>query len=346
MNFDLFDDPSDLPQTPSVVHGKTFRVASGNAFLVEESGEETGLSCLPEVQEGFYVMPNSLVRGSNLGTLFNARKGTKDDRYAITGKVIADNRHCKLTYTGLELRQAELDVFIGVLHLASSTSHDLRKPLVFTAPRFLKSIGWVQEDKHPSKKDYDRLTDSLKALASAKIYVEQYRSIGPNERIPVGEFSGGNLLAEFKWRKEGASRHYEVNLDPKIALIFTKNEYTIGSHSLRRELDGRQPLAKMLLEYYLTSREPIPISIYELAARAGLCMTHKNTFRRVFVAACEHLVKINFLESFHIDDQKRLHVKRQPLKRIAPSSGAIYNNVYVDNVVDAILKKVTPVQMS
>lgn len=334
-NLSLFEESLSLNSLSS--SGLKYEVIDQEGGVVfehkaEKQNDEIGFSSLPDVPLGFYTMPNALVRGA----LFNARKSGGGKRESFENKLICDTRYCKLSYWGFELRQSDLDVLIGILHLMNSTGHDLRKPMPIYSASFIKDLGWIKQGSNPSKKDYDRLEASLKYLHGGTVFLAQYR-VKDDRRIKIAEYPG-RLIQSMTWVK-GATigGYYNIEMDPKIASIFTNNEYTICSHDLRRKIDGRQTLAKFLIQYLMTSRDPIPESIDSLAEKAELAMEHKNTFRRVFESACGTLVELGFLESYTIDKKKKLHVKRSPLKRVSPNQGAIYDNVPVDFTVEKVL---------
>lgn len=242
-------------------------------------------------------VPNEFIR-SSLFTVTNHNK----KREMYVGKELHVLGEGTITYTGEELRQADEDVWMQVIHvLKTQAVENNQSGLVSFQPySMVKSLGWPATPHYRKK-----LLDSLKRMKEASIVVESKR---------LGAGFAVSLINKFLWSglnnntTSGSSKDlWQVWIDSTVVRLFSDVEYTKIAWNQRQELTD---LGKWLHGYYSSHRVPFRVSVSSLQKSCGSKMKHQKHFKASLRTALTHLVQIGFLEEFFIDAKNHVHVKR------------------------------------
>lgn len=244
---------------------------------------------LPNWAQGLRGIPNALAR-SALFCVGNPR--IKERRY-FNGELIAATGGITLMYTGSELRQDDLDVFLQVLHLAKEQK--LGENIQFTAWSMILAMGWA---KH--MESYQRLSACMIRMKATALCLTVESRTGSRMGF------AGSLIGQFDWRETGSNeplREWSVSLEQKIVLLFEPAAYSLLNWRTRLDLP---PLAARLHSYYSTHREPFPVSTELLHKISGSKIKELRKFRYELRAALILLVTNGFFLEAHIDTKSDL----------------------------------------
>lgn len=196
-------------------------------------------------------------------------------------------------YTGPELRQDDLDVFLQVLHMAKEQK--LGEDIGFTARSMIMALGWqVHSDS------YERLADCMNRMKATALRLTVERQAG--ERMSFT----GSLMGEFTWREVGSNdplRLWTVSLEKNIVKLFAPDAYSLINWKTRLNLP---PLAKFLHAFYSTHRMPFPHKVETLHKLTGSKIKEVRKFKYELKAALALLVEKGFLLSAKVDDKSGL----------------------------------------
>lgn len=198
------------------------------------------------------IAPNSLLRCA----LFSAAGGKKEllQRAKIEGPAGA-----ALTYTGPRLGQPDLDIWYALLNI--DISDDGWRE--FSTRAILKMMG-----RTCGKSDREWLTLGVARLSATNLEVR------PDAlRVTYG----GSLVDEFI-RNDEHEGWWRVRLNPRLADLFSHNEWTIIDKSVRGAL-ARKPLAQWLHAFYSTHHAPFPYSAAALMKLSGAGGGETHRFR-------------------------------------------------------------------
>lgn len=255
---------------------------------------------LPQWPRDSRGIPNAIARSS----LFNVANVRKGERRYFDKEEVASTKGITLVYTGAELRQNDLDVFLQVLHLAKEQK--LGEDISFTAWSMILALGWSQ-----SSDSYERLSDSMNRMKATALRLTVERPTG--ERMSFT----GSLMGEFTWRETGSNeplRLWTVSLERNIVKIFAPDAYSLLNWKTRLDLP---PLAKFLHAFYSTHKTPFPHKVETLHKLTASKIKEVRKFRYELKGALALLVENGFLLSAKIDPKSDLvSVERKFDRRI------------------------------
>lgn len=235
------------------------------------------------------VIPNDMIR-SSLFTVCNS--SIARDYYK--NKKLFSFYSTDITYTGEELRQDDMDVWMELIFLASSCESDC---LSF---RPYQLIGDIGRPKRPQYKT--QVKDSLERMSAT------------NVTIYNNYFSEGislSLVRKFQWNDAGGQlKEWHVWLEPEVVKLFEKLGHTYSKvhWEQRKKL---KPLAKWLHAFYSTHAEPQPIHLSKILKLCGSRMSTLRHFKENIRKSLLELVQVGFLVDYHIDIENVLHVDRK-----------------------------------
>jgi hypothetical protein len=237
--------------------------------------------------------PNAFLRAAMFcaGKPTKARKNFKAHALEVMGPYT-------ITYTGPQLYQPELDVWLQLVHLCRL--RPLGNETQFQVGSFLRSL------RHKTgKSDYEWLIDSLMTLRATAIRVEWKDKSGQ----ALGYIGG--LVDSLGFDK--TMGRWSVRLDPRIAKLFAPTEHTWLQASARLAL-GRGYLAKWLHGYFSTHERPHPISVQRLLDLSGSTAGRLRKFRENLRVALAEVARVETAEGrrfeWRIDDEDLVHVRR------------------------------------
>lgn len=215
---------------------------------------------------------------------------------------IASYGSSKVLYTGEELRQDDLDVWLQILHLARGKH--LGETIYFDHNEIKKALGWGW-----GKEKSERLKTILKRLKATAV---EFHSA----RLGAGVVISMIRKFDFTDIEEGKRKHddWSIELEPEIALLFGG-----GIYSTRIEWEQRLalkgPLAKWLHGFYSTHKDPHDLNTETLMHAAGSQTADKFKSRQLLRDAHAELMSVGFLSSYTMSDKGTFSVTRTPYKK-------------------------------
>jgi len=258
-----------------------------------DDAKDAALGVWAEDQRG---APNVVLRSA----LFTAGKPTVKRKLYRDHVLPAAIGTRSISYTGPQLYQYELDVWLELVHRCRTQSAG--SETTFHAHGFLRSLR-----RNTGSKDYKQLVSTFRLLQATAIDVVL-------ERDERGRAKGyvGSLVDHIDY--DEAAMCWKVRLDPEIAALFAPNDHTWLQVDARLDL-GRNYLAKWLHGYFSSHRKPHPISVHRLHELSGSGMVELRRFRFAVRAALAAIgdVERGYRRRFEwrIDDDDCVHVTRE-----------------------------------
>ena len=225
-------------------------------------------------------VPNEFARSA----LFAAIHG-KSREYLLDKPIFSQNGF-SITYTGISLTQAHLDVFEGIMHLAREMSEG--KTVYFTAHSLLKLIG-----RGTGKSDHVRLLRTLGELTATAVKIK---------REGYGTYCG-SLLPEWADREDNGKFSIRINRD--LIKLFERG-FTVIEWEQRKAL-ARKPLAQALHVWLCSHDKPYPVTVQYLHDITGSQIKTLKRFRQSLKAALNELKSVGVLADWHIDEDDKVH---------------------------------------
>lgn len=240
------------------------------------------MASLPPTQLDFWPaerrgIPNAVARSQ----LFSAGKPTADRAFVQGMRLLRTLAPYSITYTGPELFQPDLDVWLELLHLCRL--RPLGTATEFHVRAFLKAIG-----KTAGKTDRVRLVEIYERLRATSIRVEQINHETGRKQLYIGGLVDRLAFDE-------ASGRWLVVLDPMIVELFAPTNCTWLHVATRRAL-GKSYLAKWLHCYFSSHRRPHPVSVESLRGLSGSQDASLTSFRQRVRAAFAEIANVELSE--------------------------------------------------
>lgn len=272
------------PVSPRLLRAKEFLKEKTDAALqrTQSQIEQRVLQgILPLWDEENRGIPNPFVRSG----LFSV--GNSEKREYVVDMVIASLSNYEIKFTGAELHQEDLSVWMSLINLAREKP--MSEAIYFTGYQIIKDLGWRMHSD-----TYRRVQESIERLkvTGLKITTKGNKSA-----------YSGSLIRDYAWteRDEAGNIKWMVRFEPRISALFLEDTTTLLEWSIRKKIGTRSTLALWLHAFYTTHRDPIPNS---LAKIHELCRSTDtlSSFRRNIRNALEKLVEKEFLKSYSLDN--------------------------------------------
>jgi hypothetical protein len=236
-------------------------------------------------------VPNPLIRGG----LFCSRLSAP--RETCKSKNIASLSHTNVIYTGEELRQDDLSVWMSIINKGRNLQ--LGSPIMFTAYELIKDMKWRIHSE-----SYTRLKDCIERLKATSLKIT-------NKDEKAGY--AGSLIRDFAFdamSDEGKPK-WQVRLEPTIVKLFINDNTTLIEWEQRRQIGTRAALALWLHTFYSSHKIPIPFTVEKLHELSKSDEKRVSNFKIRLRAALERLIETNFLSSYHFKNDM-VYVCRRP----------------------------------
>ena len=243
------------------------------------SSKELKLPICPDTKRG---TPNSFLRSA----LFSAIQSK--DRVFLKDVILASQSGITVTFTGEQLNQEDLTLWETLVHLAKD--EPLGVMCRFTAYDILKSMGLGD-----SIEVYNRLLAGIYRLNACSVRITH------DKKTFFGSLIDGGA-------KDEITNDYIVQLNRQLIRLYSQSTWIDWDQRL---LLRKKPLAQTLHGYYSSHKNPYPVKIETLQQLSGSKNKRVSGFKQKLVAAFDELIKIDFLESYHIDDKNIATVKRK-----------------------------------
>jgi hypothetical protein len=230
---------------------------------VAAAEEAAAATCAPRPPHSdARIAPNSVLRSA----LFAALPRDQKQRALLRRSPVASLQGISVNYTGYQLDQRDLDLWLTILHL-----HDGRRLgelIELSSYQLLKALG--VGDSGETRED---LAASLERLHAGQVVIRQGKGIYM-----------GHLLDEAARREDGAG--WRVRLSPRMVEILGPADWTGLDWPVRRELRGK-PLAQWL-HGYLSSHDQAhalrPDTLRELSGSRAAPRSFATSLRRALSA--------------------------------------------------------------
>lgn len=234
-------------------------------------------------------VPNNLVRGGLFGTNNSGKRGT------LKSKTIASLSNANIVYSGEELRQDDLSVWMSILTKAKNQT--LGAPIQFTGYELIKDMRWRMHTE-----SYEKLRECIERLKLTSV-----KLTSKDEKAAYA----GSLIRDYTFDaiSEDGKPKWQVRLEPNIVSLFIESNTTLVEWEQRKEIGTRATLTLWLHTFYSTHREPIPYRVEKLHELCRSEQKHISNFITRLRMALERLIAIGFLSSYFIE-KNMLYVTR------------------------------------
>ncbi len=258
--------------------------AETTAAPVEQSNQTAEIIRLPVWPDSVRGLPNTVLRSALFGAI---KRGPRNFQQ---GREVATIQGVKILFTGPQLDQADLDVWMQCLHLARTEGVGCR--IEFSFHGFLKSIGRANGGKNS-----EWLLNAFRRLTASVVEITD----GKNTYL-------GPLIHHAKRNEE--TGYYAIEINPAINALFSDTGWTQVEFDQRMALK-RQPLAQWLHGFYSTHAKPYPMKVSTLHELCGSETQQMKHFRSELKKA---LTKLNELSGWEwqIDSKDLVHIKKTP----------------------------------
>lgn len=179
-----------------------------------------------------------------------------------------------ISYKGPQLRQDDRQVFFEALYAERSTPG----VAIIKPNSFLVDMGWSRNTAARQK-----LRACLERLLEARVTIDVPR---------LGKTVMTHLFTTVEAMNDGS---YRVKFDETVRSLYDGNHYTQLVREYEQKLERRSDLAKWLMLFYSTHREPIPMLLSTLKELCGDHASDKYDFKDKVAAAIKQLVRTGFL---------------------------------------------------
>lgn len=241
------------------------------------------------------AIPHDLIRCA----LFTSRERSSRQYYEL--KEIASSGNYSLTYTGIELRQMDLDVYLQILHIARGKKIDQRTPYVdFNGWDMLRELGWSVNSNN-----LDKLRACIRRMQACAVEISRKDH---NIYAGKGLFLAYGCHYDNETRLPGKSS-WRVVINTDIASKITPGSYAKIDWSIRRQLSST---GKWLQCYYHSQKEIFPIKLEKIKELCG-CERELKLFKRDLKKDLEQLVSLGFIDSWNVGITNTLLIHRKKI---------------------------------
>ena len=254
-----------------------------------QEDEQTVLNlALPAWTDEQRGIPNGFLRSG----LFTASSRTL--REDIKNAKIASLSNYDLTYSGSELRQDDLSLWISLMTRARGQA--IGDKLFFSGYSLVKDLGW-----------------SLNSIsyARAKACIERMKltAVTIKSKNQKQAYAGA-LIRDYAYDESDGSGNasWMVRFEPTIARLFVNEAPTFLEWSQRKTLGTRSNLAQWLHGYFSSHSEPFPISVSKVHELSKSQQKSMANFKIRCREALELLIQCGCLVSYNINTGDMIHV--------------------------------------
>ena len=235
--------------------------------------------------------PSCVLRSALFGVVQRGR------RKALEGEILATWEGVIIRYTGWRLDQADLDVWLAVLHLARD--HHLGTQVSVTINEMLRTIGRPTDGR-----SHEWFKSTIRRLTACAVEITRQRRT-----------YWGSLIE--KGCRDEETGEFVIVLNPELAVLFEDDDFTRLEWEIRRGLG--MDLAKWLHGYIAshraTAQNPHRIGLERLQALCGSDRGRLRNFRDDVRKAMAQLQAAGVVTAWRITPGDALEVVRPNRKR-------------------------------
>lgn len=221
--------------------------------------------------------------------------GTKGRRELIEALELSAAGGRKITFSGIELRDDDLDVLMAIFSIAGGTQQDgaTPRPIRFSGLTILGKLDWGNTGFY-----YKKLADCLNRLQRASIRISFTDEMG------VHRFLQGNLISKFAGAQDEFKSQFSVSLDLDVCRWLALDKHTLVWPERKRL---SRPLAKWLHAFISTFRDSSPEGVFaapevDLLRQCGSSAQSMRTFRASLKEALDQMLEEQLIYSYKIRD--------------------------------------------
>ena len=250
------------------------------------------LPILPKGAHQKHLAPNMCLQSALFGMVRRGRRRYLEKKRIISFSGVA------VYFTGGELDQGDLDVFLHAVHLAARQSGQTAgKGLVqFSVRGYLKALG-----KKPGKSGQEWLLNSIRRLSACVVEVH----FGDWKRPGFGSMYGGSLIYDFYY--DSYRREYYLRVNSDLESLFSMGWTQL---QWRQRLQLKTGLSKWLHGLY-SSAEIYPMRVETLLVLSRSRCGRLSDFRRTLKRSLDELQAIGTIKSWRIDRHDKVFVTRK-----------------------------------
>lgn len=268
--------------------GDLAEIQRGLKRLKSETDQHSQTLPFPEWPEELRAAPNVAIRSALFGVVKRGRRGFVEDH------VLPSTSDVVVTYSGVRLDQADLDIFLQIIHAARNTIPGGRIHINFY--QLLKGIG-----RSTGRSDYNWLKTRLKQMTTSSTTITESNT-GRSVTI-------GGLIRKFGQDPATGEGYIETN--PDMRRLFDEYAYTLLNFADRLAL--RSDLQKWLHAYYQSHAKAYPIKVETVRKLCGSDSKTLFHFRADLKKALTELQSRGLIEAWHIEkDGDKVTVLRKP----------------------------------
>lgn len=227
-------------------------------------------------------------------------------RKYLEKKQVVSFRGMTVYFTGGELDQGDLDVFLHAVHLAAQQADKkLKQGLVkFSVRGYLKELG-----KKPGKSGQEWLLNSIRRLSACLVEVH----FGESQLARFGSIYGGSLIYDFYYDPD--KKEFYLRVNSSLGSLFN-----LGWTPLKwqQRLELKTGLSKWLHGLY-SSTDIYPMKVATLQTLSRSKCGRLSKFRALLKKSLNELVETGAISSWKIDREDKVHVLCLREKKITKS---------------------------
>jgi TrfA protein len=293
---DLLADQDREPATVSPSRGvRAKRKTSAHDFALQRAAEALARrqnaqeeivlqEVLPFWTDEHRGVPNPILRSGLFGAkLPSARHFTKAQKVASLGNY-------DLNYTGEELLQEDLSVWISLLNFASKQRFG--DAVFVTGYKLIKDLGWRMHGD-----SYTNAKESISRLKANEIVIQ----------LSDGSAGyAGSLIREYAWSAHSPDGKltWMVRFEPRIIELFQKELVSTIWWEQRKLIPVKNSLARWLHAFYSTHTKPIPFTVAKLHELCKSEEKNLRAFKARLIKCMALLIKIGAIESYRIEERE------------------------------------------
>jgi hypothetical protein len=236
---------------------------------------------LPLWSEEHRGVPNPMIRSGLFGTK------SAGNRVYFKGDFVASLSNFSILYKGEELLQDDLSVWMSLINMAREKR--IGDAIFFSGYELVKDLGWRMHSD-----SYNRAKESISRLKANELKIQ----------VKTGESGyAGSLIREYAWAAESpdGGAKWMVRFEPMIAELFREDNVTFIEWEQRKKIGTRATLTLWLHAYYMSHRDPFPITIQKLHELSKSEEKHLKSFKVRVRRSLETLLEIGALVSYRIE---------------------------------------------
>jgi hypothetical protein len=247
---------------------------------------------LPTCAQGNHVGPNACFQSALFGMVGRGR------RKYLNGQRIVSFKGLTISYTGEQLDQGDLDVFIHAVHLTALQKENRRPDglVHFSVRGFLSAIG-----RKPGKSGQQWLLNSIRRLSASNVEIR----FEGNQPYSTYSVYGGSLINDYFY--DPGQQKYYLRVNSNLGALFDLG-WTQLCWQQRLQLSGN--LTRWLHGLY-SSTQTYPIKVSSLLILSGSGCGRLSDFRRQLRHSLNELINIGMFKSWKIDSEDKVHVIRE-----------------------------------